>query len=414
MGRWNTLDLLFISLNYNVTLVGKIWLTLMIMLRILILLFAGYPLYHDEQERFICNTIQPGCANVCYNVFAPVSHCRFWLVQMVILCLPHVIFIVYVIHKVSTRLSLENNSSNKLKTLSLRKIHQETFRKASLIKTALEAERGKIPSFSGAYVFQLLLRILFEAGFGAGQYYLFGFFIPKRYLCYESPCTSMVDCYISRPTEKTVLINFMFGVSAISFLLNIADLICVIKRSMRQSRKNKLLMERMYEEEQYYLTPPSRNVDSQLEMTEGYAALDALNKRRGSDSSADSAASIQLDEGVENLPAHSEALSSHVAYANHNNAYTQAQEEPLEQEGSETSLCLTESKVAPGKPGRYCRRARLRAQPSRLGEKAHAGEADSTSTVHTRRIGRYTLVEMSSSAGQSSCSEMRDKRSEWV
>ncbi|MBN3285959.1 CXD4 protein, partial [Polyodon spathula] len=386
----------------------------MIMLRILILLFAGYPLYHDEQERFICNTIQPGCANVCYDVFAPVSHFRFWLVQIVILCLPHVIFIVYVIHKVSTGLSLENNLSSKLKTLSLHKIHQETVRKASLTKTALEVERGKIPSFPGAYVFQLLLRILFEAGFGAGQYYLFGFFIPKRYLCYESPCTSMVDCYISRPTEKTMLINFMFGVSAFSLLLNIADLICVIKRSMRQSRKNKLLMERMYEEEQYYLTPPNRNVDSQLEMTEGYTAPNALNKRRGSDLSADCAASIQLDEGVKNLPEHSEVLSSHVANANHNNACTQAQEEPLEPEGSKTAICLTESKLAPGMPGRYSRHGRLRPQPSRLRENVQAGEADSTSTVHTRRTGRYTLVEMSSSGGQSSCSEVREKRSEWV
>uniref|UniRef100_A0A673ISC0 Gap junction protein n=1 Tax=Sinocyclocheilus rhinocerous TaxID=307959 RepID=A0A673ISC0_9TELE len=194
---------------------GKAWLVLVVFLRILVLLFAGYPLFQDEQERFVCNTIQPGCANVCYDMFAPLSLGRFWLVQLTTLCLPYAMFVIY---------------------------------------TVVKAEKGRVQCFTGAYILHLLLRILVEAGFGVAHYYLFGFHIPKRFMCQQPPCTTMVDCYISRPTEKTIMLNFMLGAAALSLLLNVCDLICAVKRSMRQKSKGEMLVERMYAEEQYYLS----------------------------------------------------------------------------------------------------------------------------------------------------------------
>uniref|UniRef100_H2ZZM5 Gap junction protein n=2 Tax=Latimeria chalumnae TaxID=7897 RepID=H2ZZM5_LATCH len=215
---------------------GKIWLTLIILLRLLVTTLAGYPLYQDEQERFVCNTIQPGCSNVCYDLFSPMSHFRFWLIQIVTLCLPYAIFCVYVIHKVTKRIGSDSYQPyNRIKASSVRKLQQATFKRASLTRTTYEVEKQKIPEFLGAYVFQLLLRTIAEAGFGAGQYYLYGFFVPQRFVCHQPPCTSMVDCYISRPTEKTIMINFMFGINAMSFLLNVVDLIYVVKRTMRQN-----------------------------------------------------------------------------------------------------------------------------------------------------------------------------------
>uniref|UniRef100_A0A3Q2YEW4 Gap junction protein n=1 Tax=Hippocampus comes TaxID=109280 RepID=A0A3Q2YEW4_HIPCM len=223
-------EIIFISVNQSVTLIGKVWLVLMIFLRGLILLLAGYPLYQDEEERFVCNTIQPGCANVCYDIFSPISLFRFWLVQLVTLSLPYIIFTIYVTHKVSNGLDVAPNSLG-----------------PELVRC-----------FTGAYIFQLMLRTLLEAGFGAAHYYMFGFSIPRRFLCQHPPCTTQVDCYISRPTEKTLMLNFMLGVSALSLFLNALDFICAIKRSMRQKSKRKL-MECVYEDERDFLGTPDPN-----------------------------------------------------------------------------------------------------------------------------------------------------------
>ncbi|TMS09270.1 Cyclin-Y, partial [Larimichthys crocea] len=179
----------------------KVWLIVMIFLRILILLFAGFPLYQDEQERFVCNTIQPGCANVCYDLFSPISLFRFWLVQLITVSLPCLIFIIYVVHEISNGLTVDLNSSGHVKALPLFKIHQEPFSKTS--ENQMVAERGWVRCFTGAYILHLMFRTLLEAGFGAAHYYLFGFYIPRRFLCQHTPCTTQVDCYISRPTEKT-------------------------------------------------------------------------------------------------------------------------------------------------------------------------------------------------------------------
>ncbi|CDQ61044.1 unnamed protein product [Oncorhynchus mykiss] len=242
MGRQSASEVVFICLNHNITLVGKIWLILMILLRILVLLFAGYPLYQDEQERFVCNTIQPGCANVCYDIFAPISLFRYWLVQLLVLCLPYIIFVIYVIHKVTSRLTVDTTDpSDRVRAEPLYQIQQESFRKMALAKTALQAQHGRSQCFTGAYTLHLLFRILLEAGFGVAHYYLFGFYIPRRFLCQQTPCTTQVDCYISRPTEKTVMLNFMLGAGALSLLLNLADLICAIKRSVTQKTKRKML-----------------------------------------------------------------------------------------------------------------------------------------------------------------------------
>ncbi|KAJ8388135.1 hypothetical protein AAFF_G00146260 [Aldrovandia affinis] len=365
MGRQSATEVLFLTLNHNITIVGKIWLVLMILLRVLILLLAGYPLYQDEQERFVCNTIQPGCANVCYDVFAPLSVFRFWLVQLATLCLPYIVFVVHVVHKVTLGLAAEGYAPNRIKSGSLYKVHQEPFRRASASKTAILAEQGRVRSFTAAYVVHLLLRILLEAGFGAAHYYLFGFRIPKRFLCHQAPCTTTVDCYISRPTEKTVMLNFMLGASALSFLLNFADLICAVKRSVGQRRKNKMVVGKVYEEEQYYLSPSGRSARADLPLTRELVASAAFRKRGASRSSTDEPASIHLEE-----PGHQAApRGGHPppppppplptgTNTNGNNMYTQAQE-GLERAGSEAVLCLTDAKGTP-RPIRVCKHSRLK------------------------------------------------------
>ncbi|XP_033021362.1 gap junction delta-4 protein [Lacerta agilis] len=246
MECWDSVGFLIIAVSYNVTIIGKIWLTLVILLRFMVIFLAAYPLYQDEQERFVCNTLQPGCSNVCYDIFAPVSHFRFWLIQTVSVLLPYAIFGVYVLHKVCRRVV---------------KAHSAAYRRYKEIKpsaggkVAKKSSKGKksrvpytgnemaVPDFSRAYAVHLLLRILTEASFGVGHYYLFGFFVPRRFSCNQSPCSSYVDCYISRPTEKSIMMLFIWGLSSVSFFLSLIDLGFAFRTNAVRNRRKKLLSE---------------------------------------------------------------------------------------------------------------------------------------------------------------------------
>ncbi|XP_071378316.1 gap junction delta-4 protein [Centroberyx affinis] len=416
MGGPSASEVIFISVNHSITLMGKVWLIVMIFLRILILLFAGYPLYQDEQERFVCNTIQPGCANVCYDLFAPVSLFRFWLVQLVTVSLPYIIFVIFVVHKVSNGLTVDPDASGHIKASVLYKIHQESFRKTSINKMALEAQ-----SFTGAYILHLVFRILLEAGFGAAHYYLFGFYIPRRFLCQHPPCTTQVDCYISRPTEKTVMLNFMLGAGALSLFLNALDFICAIKRSVRQKSKRKMMVQKMYEEERYYLSAGGANrgidpnvplVHQDLEVEAGHTG--SFRKRRCSKGSSGGVESSLPRSPVPLAPG---PLGSNT---NGNNGYSAAQEETPEADGSEVALCPPEPMGTP-RSIRVSKRSRLKPPPPPrrdlgLPPGASVGPvADvSTATVCTRRVGQYTLVELTSGAELQTNDEGQEKRSEWV
>ncbi|KAK9953637.1 hypothetical protein ABG768_017615 [Culter alburnus] len=420
MAKLAASGMIFITLNHNITLTGKAWLILVVFLRILVLLFAGYPLYQDEQERFVCNTIQPGCANVCYDMFAPLSLFRFWLVQLTTLCLPYMMFVIYVIHKVSSGIAADNGTSESIKADSVYKIHQESFRKASLCKTVLKAEKGRVKYFTGAYILQLLLRIVVEAGFGAAHYYLFGFHIPRRVMCQQPPCTTMVDCYISRPTEKTIMLNFMLGAAALSLLLNVCDLICAIKRSVRQKSIRKMLVEKMYAEEQYYLSGNgNQGVDVSIPPTQDVKG--GFRKRGTRNSSGDEAASVLLDDDPPPpLPLGGMSTISGMPVSNNNDdssSYQPTQEEGMVREGSEVALYPTEPLGTP-RAIRVSKRSRLKPPPPPRKDKLVAQGAidvSGASAMCTRRVGQYTLVEMSTGEDMASCSgDAQEKRSEWV
>nr|XP_020041074.1 gap junction delta-4 protein [Castor canadensis] len=226
MENVDLMGFLVITLNCNVTIVGKIWLIFTVLLRTLVVVLAGYPIYQDEQERFVCNTLQPGCTNVCYDIFSPVSHLRFWLIQSVSVLLPYAVFSVYVLHRAAQLALLEACGSHP----GARGHHPSEG--SSGPRSA--GRTLSVPDFSLAYIVHLFLRSLMEAGFGALHYLLFGFSVPKRFSCTRSPCSSVVDCYVSRPTEKFIMMLFIGAASALSFLLGAADLIASVRRRTRR------------------------------------------------------------------------------------------------------------------------------------------------------------------------------------
>lgn len=90
-----------------------------------------------------------------------------------------------------------------------------------------------------SYILSLLCKILLEVGFILGQYYLYGFTLRAQYVCSYFPCPHKVDCFLSRPTEKTIFIWFMLVVACISLLLNVIEILylCAKKISECLSRK---------------------------------------------------------------------------------------------------------------------------------------------------------------------------------
>lgn len=210
---------------------GKIWLIFMILLRMVVIVVAGSPVYQDEQERFVCNTLQPGCANVCYDIFSPVSHLRFWLVQSVSVLLPSAVFSVYVLHKgaeLAVRGSCGLDGGPGAQDPA-----DPSPGDSRCPPHCREGRSLVVPDFTSGYIVHLCLRTLTEAAFGAFHYLLFGFSVPKRFSCSHSPCSGAVDCYVSRPTEKSILMLFLWALSALSVLLSVADLLCSARSRTR-------------------------------------------------------------------------------------------------------------------------------------------------------------------------------------
>ena len=98
---WDFLTSLLDEISNHSTFVGKTWLTLLIVFRIVLTALGGESIYEDEQSSFVCNTLQPGCENVCYDAFAPLSHIRFWVFQVIVITTPTVLYLGFAMHKIA-------------------------------------------------------------------------------------------------------------------------------------------------------------------------------------------------------------------------------------------------------------------------------------------------------------------------
>ncbi|KAF3843515.1 hypothetical protein F7725_002364 [Dissostichus mawsoni] len=98
----NELGVLYAQLggvNKHSTSLGKIWLSVLFIFRITILVLAAESVWGDEQSYFTCNTQQPGCKNVCYDHFFPVSHIRLWCLQLIFVSTPALLVAMHVAYR---------------------------------------------------------------------------------------------------------------------------------------------------------------------------------------------------------------------------------------------------------------------------------------------------------------------------
>ncbi|XP_048386260.1 gap junction Cx32.2 protein-like [Stegostoma tigrinum] len=228
MGDWTLLGRLLDKVQSQSTVIGKIWLTILFVFRILLLGAGAEKVWGDEQSGFVCNTRQPGCENVCYDKAFPISHIRFWVLQIIFVSTPTLIYLGHALHVIHTE---AKQAIGETKT---------TFRKSK--KTKYTVTHGKV-KIQGillfSYLLQVFCKIVFEVAFIMGQWYLFGFSLSPIYVCDRYPCPHRVDCFISRPTEKTIFIIFMLVVSCVSLVLNLSEIIYLIFKGIMFSTRKK-------------------------------------------------------------------------------------------------------------------------------------------------------------------------------
>ncbi|XP_078403617.1 gap junction alpha-3 protein-like [Cetorhinus maximus] len=240
MGDWSILGNLLESAQQHSTVVGKVWLTSLFIFRILVLGTATEKVWGDEQVFFSCDTKQPGCQNVCYDRIFPISHIRFWVLQIIFVSTPTLVYLGHIFHLVRMEEKQKQREKEKLSR------HQPGDKEALTqnakdTKCPLLNDQGKI-RIEGAllrtYVFNIIFKTLFEVGFILAQYYLYGFELKPLYKCSYLPCPNTVDCYISRPTEKTVFIIFMLVMACLSLLLNLIEIFHLGLKKCRKSEKD--------------------------------------------------------------------------------------------------------------------------------------------------------------------------------
>ncbi|XP_062997648.1 gap junction alpha-3 protein-like [Elgaria multicarinata webbii] len=232
MGDWHLLGRLLESAQEHSTVVGKVWLTVLFIFRILVLGAAAENVWGDEQSNFSCDTKQPGCQSVCYDHTFPISHIRFWVLQIIFVSTPSLIYLGHILHLVR-REEKERGP-----------VGEAAGSPAALPGTASTSASmrdacGRI-RLRGAilrtYICNVVFKALFEVGFILGQYVLYGFELKPLYTCSRWPCPNTVNCYISRPTEKTIFILFMLAVACLSFLLNVVEMYHVATTKCRQGQ----------------------------------------------------------------------------------------------------------------------------------------------------------------------------------
>ncbi|XP_077103190.1 gap junction Cx32.2 protein [Siphateles boraxobius] len=239
MGDWGFLSALLDKVQSHSTVIGKIWMVVLFIFRILVLGAAVESVWGDERSNLVCNTNTPGCENVCYDWKFPISHIRFWVMQIIFISTPTLVYLGHVIHVIHQE----------------KKMREELKRNPMSKQPKYTDANGKVAikgNMLGSYLTQLFAKIILEVAFIVGQYYLFGFIMEHKFYCEILPCTVKTECFMSRPTEKTIFIFFMLVVACVSLALNVLEIFYLLCK--RISERNKKYKNVMYPGDSNYLS----------------------------------------------------------------------------------------------------------------------------------------------------------------
>lgn len=226
MGDWSLLGNFLEEVQEHSTSVGKVWLTILFIFRILVLGTAAESSWGDEQSDFMCDTQQPGCTNVCYDSAFPIAHIRYWVLQIVFVSTPSLIYMGHAMHTVRMEEKRRRLEQEELEA-SKGRGEPRSGEKEYLEQVKASETPAKV-RLKGAllqtYILSILIRLVMEVAFIVIQYMIYGIFLKALYHCNTSPCPNPVNCYMSRPTEKNVFIVFMLVVASVSLFLSVLEL----------------------------------------------------------------------------------------------------------------------------------------------------------------------------------------------
>ncbi|CAM9909149.1 unnamed protein product [Bubo scandiacus] len=220
---WGFLHHLLNGMNKYSTGIGRIWVAVVFIFRLLVYIVAAENIWKYEHDEFECNIKQPGCENVCFDHFFPVSHIRLWALQLITVSTPSLLVVFHVAYR-------ENRE---------KRHNQKLYKSPGEIDGALLC----------TYLISLILKTGFEIVFLILFYKLYnGFKVPSLVKCDIRPCPSTVDCYISKPTEKMIFLYFLVVTSCLCIVLNLSELSylifkysikCYLKRYIKKDQGSK-------------------------------------------------------------------------------------------------------------------------------------------------------------------------------
>uniref|UniRef100_G3UB56 Gap junction protein n=1 Tax=Loxodonta africana TaxID=9785 RepID=G3UB56_LOXAF len=190
------------------TPVGRLLLPVLLGFRLLLLAATGTGVYGDEQSEFVCNTQQPGCKAACFDAFHPLSPLRFWAFQVMLVAVPSTLYVGFTLYHVVWHWE----ESEKVK-----KGEETVFQEEG---SSRDASGAGSPRLLWAYVAHVLEGVTLGS-----QYYLYGFKMPSSFACRREPCLGSITCNLSRPSEKTILLKAMFGVSGFCLSFTLLELV---------------------------------------------------------------------------------------------------------------------------------------------------------------------------------------------
>ncbi|XP_041090060.1 gap junction beta-4 protein-like [Polyodon spathula] len=214
--NWAFLQGLLSGVNQYSTAFGRVWLSIVFLFRVMVYVVAAERVWGDDQKDFQCNTAQPGCHNVCYDHFFPVSHIRLWALQLIFVTCPSLLVVMHVAYREEReRRHRERNGED------CGRLYMDTGKK-----------RGGL---WWTYVFTLVFKAGVDSAFLYVLYYIYeAYNFPRLIKCSQKPCPNVVDCFISRPTEKKIFTIFMVVTSILCIFLNLCELIYLLGKRCQE------------------------------------------------------------------------------------------------------------------------------------------------------------------------------------
>ncbi|XP_036372015.1 gap junction beta-4 protein-like [Megalops cyprinoides] len=214
--NWLFLQGLLSGVNKYSTAFGRVWLSVVFVFRVLVFVVAAEKVWGDEQKEFACNTAQPGCHNVCYDYFFPVSPVRLWALQLIFVTCPSLLVVLHVAYR--------------------KERERKHCRKYGEDCPHLYPDTGKKRGgLWWTYFLSLLFKLAVDATFVYLIFYIYGVnFFPLLVKCTEDPCPNEVDCFISRPREKRIFTLFMVVISLFCMLLTLSEIFYLVGKRCRE------------------------------------------------------------------------------------------------------------------------------------------------------------------------------------